>query len=197
MDDARTVDRAERVGEVAGQVGEVGALQRSLVLDDLVERWTVDELGDEVGHGRRHVGVEHLGDVSPADPSEDPGLPGEARPGLGVPGDVRAKHLHRDNSTAYVGGAMDHAHAAFADPLPKHITAESGQLDGRGVLGQVPLHVNTVTGVREECRSQACHRPCRWPGWTGRRGGFWYSRPAGSCGRDHARTAAHTRTNTP
>ena len=102
------------------------SIERTLLVDDLVEWRTRDEVGDEVGRGRGHVGVEDLGDVPTADPGQHLCLAGEPGTRLGVAGDVRAEELDGDDASPGVGSAVDDAHAALTDPLTQDIPVEPG-----------------------------------------------------------------------
>ncbi len=80
----------DRLGQAGREVRQVGAGDRPLLADVLVQRQPGDVAGRDVRRLAPGVGVEDLGDPGAGDPAQRRDLPGQPRPGLVVTDDVRA-----------------------------------------------------------------------------------------------------------
>jgi hypothetical protein len=145
---ARHVVRLEVAVDQAGGVG--GGQAAAGRAEDLEDRLRAARRGlqpagqglaGHVLHGREHLVAEHAGvvhrdDVGVLQLGQRLGLAQHPGVGLGVAGrGGRAHQLERDGPIQLrVVGLVDHAHAAAADQLEHHVTADLAAGRQRGVL---------------------------------------------------------------
>ena len=124
VDDAGVVQRRERVGEAAGEGGEVLAAQRAAPVDEVVEPGAGHEAGDEVGQVGVDVGVEHLDQVRASHPSQRVELVTEAAAGVRV-GEAVAQDLDGHCSVVAGHAEKDRAHAALAEATEQAVRPDA------------------------------------------------------------------------
>jgi hypothetical protein len=151
MDDALGVRRLERVGDLVGDAERL--LERHRALRDAIgERRSLDEFHDQ---GRRAPGsfqAENVRDVGIVEGGEDFGLALESREPLRVAGHRRRQYLDRDLPLeARVGGAIDLAHAAFAEQTENLVGPETltgGEGHGDGIIADKLRHLYPRQSMR-------------------------------------------------
>ncbi len=116
-----------------------------------------DELGDQVGRCVRWVGdVQDLGGAEPGDPAGDLRLPSEPGPVLGIVGEFRADHLHRDQPARRLDSAqVDSAHPALAQPGQQLVPAQLAQI---GRPQRATRQIRQIRQAATACR--ACRSRC-------------------------------------
>lgn len=100
MDNPGRVDRLQGFGQTRAQseywLRRPGAVPR----DRLAQRNTWYVYDGQPGGGGVRVGVDHARGEGTVDPPGGGDLAGEAAPEVGVPGQLRTYHLHRDQTPA-------------------------------------------------------------------------------------------------
>ena len=154
MDDAGGVDGGQRVDQPVSEVGEVarigGQVVGTLVIDLVLERGPVHELGDDEGDTAAvstvtGLDIEDAGDTGVLDTRQDRGLAVQTAPGHGISGDLGVKDLHGDVAALAVGDLPDHAHTAGAQPPEQPIAPDirAGTEPRQGDRGACP-HVRIL-----------------------------------------------------
>jgi hypothetical protein len=112
------VDRGQRLGEPAGQVGQGVLGHRPVGEHGVPQRRPFDELGGEPRRLAVRVGVEHARGEQAHDRRGRGDLPPEALPEAGVVGEVVADHLDGRAAPVRRGRGVDPAHMPPTPSLP-------------------------------------------------------------------------------
>ena len=112
VDEARGVDRDERLGESGGEPAYGGLGQGAVLGDRLLQAGAGDVLRREPGPVGVGVGVDDRGGPEPADRAGHLDLAAEALAEIRVVGQLGPRHLHRDRPPARRESEVDGAHGA-------------------------------------------------------------------------------------
>ncbi len=156
MDDPGAVDGGERRRDADREALEVGAGQGPPLLDGLLQRRPVDELGDDVEGIAVEFGVQHGRGAEPADLPRRRHLAAEPLPERALAGQFPVDDLDGEPPAGAVLAEVDRPHAAAAEPAEQPVVAEFARVSvAQGLLGAQGLSV--LTGMRGH-RSVSCVR---------------------------------------
>ncbi len=124
MHDAGAVDRGQGRGNADRELFKVRRRQRADLGDELRQRPTLDELGDQIRLFGIGCGVEYLGGAHPGHPAGRFGLQPETRPELVVVGHVGADHLDGDQPVGFAASEVDGSHSALAERAQQGVGTE-------------------------------------------------------------------------
>ena len=115
MDHARGPERLEAGRHVGADLDRGGHVERTVLLEALVERAALDEPLRHVRMALVLAGRHNRHDVGVLDGLGDPGLPGKAPAERLVTRKVALDELQRDQCPVGAGGGVDLAHPALAE----------------------------------------------------------------------------------
>ncbi len=133
---------SQGAGEPAPQPQQLGPVDGTVLLHDLVERGPRHVAGHEIGAVAVEVGVDDRGHPRVLDPAQHVDLAAQPGAGVAVVGDVRAQQLEGDGAAVRVEGQVDDTHAALTQLLDEAIRPDETR-------GRRPRAVCVaVTGLR-------------------------------------------------
>ena len=128
VDDARRVDRVQRLRHARRDPVQVRRRQRATLRHEVVERRPGHVPGHDVGSDAVDVRVEDRRHARGADPAQRLDLSLKPRAGVGVMGHVLTQHLDRDRPSVPVEAEVHHPHPALTEALDEAVLAEPGEL---------------------------------------------------------------------
>lgn len=130
MRDSGLVDGRERGRHADGQAVQAGARTRSRLGHHALQRRALDELADDVRPVVLYPATEDLRGAEGRDPLGDGGLADEPLDHDRVLGVLRTQPFERHLSSRLVGGEIDDALPAFAEPPEEIVVSQPGRVSG-------------------------------------------------------------------
>lgn len=123
MNDAECVRRGQGFGRLDGHIDELAGWERAAV-DQLAERFSFDQLGDDVGLAVALPDVVDGHDIGMTERCEGARFLFEALAAGGIARHVGREHFDRDSAVqACIAGTPDLAHAAFTEFVENFVVA--------------------------------------------------------------------------
>nr|WP_238694445.1 hypothetical protein [Nocardioides daphniae] len=132
--DADVVDRADRLGQAAGEPDQLVTLQGADLTHLVVQRVAGDVAGRHERHVAPRVGVDDLGDPPAAHAQQRVDLAGQPGARLVVTDDVGADHLEGDPLPRGAARQVHDPHATFTQAREQLVAADAQP--GRGRWGR-------------------------------------------------------------